>query len=123
MKKLPFKIPTSRVLKIFIVLFIIYAGYALFKVFWRNIQIDKEIKKLNTEIDQLEAQNQDLKNLITYYKTESYKEKEARRRLGYQKPGEKVVIIVPSQEKVPLEESPPQKEKNNLEVWWNFFFD
>ncbi|MEA1909753.1 MAG: septum formation initiator family protein [Patescibacteria group bacterium] len=59
----------------------------------QNYQINKEIVKLKNEIVYLQQEKTHLNHLIAYLKTESFKEKEARRKLGYQKPGEQVVAL------------------------------
>ena len=75
-----------------IVIFV-YMFVATGEAIWQNYRINQEIVQLKLEIAQLEQQNAAFKNLIAYLKTESFKEKEARRKLGYRKPGEQVVAI------------------------------
>ncbi len=104
----------------FVVLILLYAGFALTKTLWQSYRMSRQINSLEDEIARLEERKRELQNLITYYKTDSYKEKEARRRLGYQKPGERVLIVVPQKEA--KEEPLPQPPKPNWRIWWEFFF-
>lgn len=113
---------SSKLLTIAGILIIIYAAFALSRTLWQNYKMNRDINSLGKEIESLEERKQELTNLIAYYKTESYKEKEARRRLGYQKPGEKVLIIVPQEGKLIAEEEPKEAKKSNIEIWWEFFF-
>jgi len=100
--------------------FLILTGSAAYK----NQKTNKEIDKLKIEIETLELDAQNLKNLIAYYQTGSFKEKEARRKLGLVKPDEKMIII--SEQSTPASSSPaPESEKihkANYALWWEFFF-
>lgn len=91
---------------------------------YRNYKTNQQIKTLKAEIELKEQENQNLKNLIAYYQTQSFKEKEARKKLGLVKPDEKMIII--SQEPPSSKKSPaPQPEgpkKPNYLLWWEFFF-
>ncbi len=112
-------------------LIIIYILFLLGKTVWQNYGINQEIAKSEEGINQLQEENKRLENLIEYYQSSSYKEQEARLKLGYQKEGEKVFIVSKSQEKRETEEKEKAesvKKKNNLasksnySKWWEFFF-
>lgn len=112
---------SSKLLTIAGILIIIYAAFALSRTLWQNYKMNRDITSLKKEIESLEKRRQELTNLIAYYKTESYKEKEARRRMGYQKPGEHVLIVVPANNPQKEEEA-EVIEKPNWQIWWEFFF-
>lgn len=63
------------------------------KTVWQNWILRHSILKLYEQIAILEKQKNDLNNLIIYYRSDSFKELEARKRLGVKKPGEKMVIL------------------------------
>jgi len=91
---------------------------------YQNWQTTQEAKRIKAEIETLEAERENLQNLITYYQTKSFKEKEARRKLGLVKPDEKVVILSqetnpPQNLTKPISEEP---KKANWQLWWDFFF-
>jgi cell division protein FtsB len=101
----------------------IYTLFSLSKVVWRNYQIEKEMKTLKADIQLLEEENQRLTNLITYFKTDAYKEKEARQRLGYKKPGEEVILVPNIDDKsYTTTETEATQPKKNYQLWWDFFF-
>ena len=84
---------------------------------------------MEKEIEVLQAENIKLSNLISYFKTDTYKEKEARRLLGYQKPGEKVIIIPEIEEEIQENDQPSEQTEEikkdtqkNYQKWWDFFF-
>ncbi len=71
-------------------------GYILFvlgRSVWQNYQTTMKIKQLQNEISQLEGEKERLTNLIIYEQTDSFKELEARKRLGVKRPAEKVMIV------------------------------
>ncbi len=112
-------------------LIIIYILFLLGKTVWQNYGINQEIAKSAEETKQLQEENKRLENLIEYYQSSSYKEQEARLKLGYQKPDEKVFIVPKSQEeekREEKEEAENTKKKNGLALkpnylkWWEFFF-
>jgi len=72
---------------------VIYVFVILGRAIWLNWSLKKEIDQIKQEITFLENQNHDLENLIVYYQSDSFKELEARAKLGLQKPGETVVSI------------------------------
>lgn len=120
-----FRLPTSKILTFLVFLIIFYAFFSLSKIFWKSYKLKTEISSLEKEISQLEERKRELKNLITYYGTSSYKEKEARQRLGYQKPGEHVLIIMPEKTPSTVEEEEKLQEKlekPNWQLWWEYFF-
>ena len=105
---------------------IIFLGVAAGKETYRKYQIQKEINSLQREAEKFGEKNQELGRLIEYFQTDAYKELEARKKLGLQKEGERVVIIKPSPENYLSEisnfESAENKDGSNLKKWWRYFF-
>ena len=105
----------------------VYMFVATGSAVWQNYQINQEIIKLKSEIVQLGKDNTQLINLIAYLKTESFREKEARRKLGYKKPGEEVVAI-PQDNFVHTDPgntkdsspTPDQPQLSNPQKWWEY---
>ncbi|MBU1092081.1 septum formation initiator family protein [Patescibacteria group bacterium] len=106
-----------------------YMFFATGEALWQNFQINQEIVVLKDNIIQLEQRNIQYKNLIAYLKTESFREKEARRKLGYKKPGETVVAI-PQDTFLHIDpgttktnETPENKPvMSNPQKWWDYIF-
>ena len=105
----------------------------------RKHQLTKEINNLKSEIERLDGRNQQLANLMDYFKEESFLEKEARLKLNLKKPGEKVVILsdyfdskanldasTNSSHSIEVGGNIPQKitneESANYWKWWEYFF-
>ena len=107
----------------------LYMLVATVEAIWQNYQINLDINKLRIEIVQLEQTGEELKHLIAYRGTESFKEREARRKLGYRKPYEQVIAIPqpqfnntdPGQTK-PTEEDKEDIIQSNPQKWWDYIF-
>ena len=107
-----------------------YLVLAIVQVMWRNHTISIETVHLESQIAQLEQENHELENLIAYLNTRSFQEKEARRKLGFKKPDEKVIFI-PQERSLELgteiisEEEQTQQEEGvttNYQKWLEFIF-
>lgn len=75
-----------------------------------NYLASNKIKTLKKEASHLDAKKSQLEDLIVYYKTDTFKELEARKKLGMRKPGESVLIV-----KTLEEEAKDQPSKANIE--------
>ena len=108
------------------VLVVVFLGTGLGKEFYRDYQIQKEIDSLQSDISVLEKDNYKLSQLIEYYKTDEYKEAEARKRFNLKKDGESVVIVRPNSIDSEEDLNENNNEENNLPnylKWWNYFFE
>jgi len=100
---------------------ILYLLYVVGKTLYQSYQVRREVENLKNSITTMQESNKELSDKIIYYQSASYREKIARERMGLQKPGEEVIVILP-------EEKPKTVEKDaddglpNYTKWWNFFF-
>ncbi|MBM3256463.1 MAG: hypothetical protein FJZ04_03295 [Candidatus Moranbacteria bacterium] len=108
---------------------IVLISLALTKETYRRYQIQKEIEELRVQAEKKERDNQQLKGLIEYFKTEDFQEKEAKEKLSVQKEGEKVLLVKGSRvgEEKPEEEfsnqpAPKKDTRSNQRKWWDYFF-
>ncbi|MEK9156348.1 MAG: septum formation initiator family protein [Patescibacteria group bacterium] len=106
-------------------LLVMYFLYVVGKTTWDNYQSNQEIKKMGERIAGLEEGIKFMEYEINYYKTDSFKEKEAREKLGYRAPDEKVISLpLDKPEDKILDE--PQGEivikTPNYRLWWKYFF-
>lgn len=89
----------------------------------RRIQVQREVRALEQEVDTMERTITQLENLNQYFRTDDYQERLAREKLNYQAPGEKVVLIpdeTSAQEG--SEAPPPPRVVPIIEKWWRVFF-
>lgn len=66
--------------------------------FGQKYSIEKEIKDLSAQQQDLQKNNQDLQDFIAYLKTDSYKQTAAREQLNLQNPGEVVYSFADGQQ-------------------------
>lgn len=123
------KLLNSKILVTFEVIILILIAVAFGKEIIRNYQVKSQIKSLETEINSLQKENLKIADLIQYFKTDTFKEEQAKSRLGMQKEGEKVIAL-PSEKEEVLEPSSVGNYTNNTnklvsnpQKWWNYFFD
>jgi len=108
-------------IRIVILLVIAYLLFVVGKTLYQSYQVRKEITSLENDIVEMRANNKDLSEKILYYQSPSYQERIARERLGLQKPGESVIVILP-EPKAKVVEKDPYDAIPNYQKWWNFFF-
>jgi cell division protein FtsB len=119
----------SQVVTAILASIFIYMAVGTAEALWQNYTINKEVSRLKAEIVQIQEEGRQLKYLIAYLGTESFKEREARRKLGYKKPGEQVLALPNSilDELTPGQANestnPDQKpELTNPQKWREFIF-
>lgn len=108
--------------KIFIVLLVGYLFFAVGRVIYQSYQVNGEIENLKKEIENLREQNNQYREKILYYQSPSYRERIARERMGLQKPGEEVIVILPEEKPKEDEEKKMTDNLPNYIKWWNYFF-
>ncbi len=116
-----------------------FIAVSLAQEFIKRSEVNKEIQKIQLDLAKYQGENQKIKTMIEFTKSESFFEEEARQRLGLAKPGEKVIILVHNDSKgnlvgetqganeagdsisrVPGVEIPTTYK--NVVNWWNYFF-
>lgn len=101
----------------------------------RKNKIEEEISALKNEKDKLERDNYFMKERISYFETEEYKERVAKEKLSLKKNGERVVAVSPfasngneSGEEIEVSNSDVIINSNkgdiaNYKKWWGYFFE
>lgn len=110
-----------------------YIAFLVGKVIWLNWQLHREISQIEQQISELKTQQKDLENLVLYYQSDSYREIEARRKLGLKK-NDEIAIAIPSKsyqnyedelqsQKQGVAEKKSEETVPNRELWYNYFFN
>ncbi len=95
---------------------------------YRGWQVDTEIQGLQHQVEELEGRRASLEQLVQVLQSPDALDKEARLRLGWKKPGEKVVVIrgmdasqgvIDSSAIAPV---PSVTTYSNVEKWFRYFF-
>lgn len=133
------KQPKSFWQRIFYSQIIIFAGIFFIVIFSvgtskrmaRKKQIHKETEELQAEIGKLEANSNDLNELLAYLNSNEFIEEEARTKLGLKKDGEQIVIINDNNKTENVKKvndlskiyrPATSREKSNQEKWRDYFF-
>lgn len=98
--------------------------FNLIQQFQKKYQVQKEISDLESEISSLQGKNKDILDVLNYFRTPEYKQRQARSVLNLQKPGEFAVALPPGEE-TPADDSGGlnQNHESNLAKWWKYFFE
>lgn len=104
-----------------ILVFILFLVFiSSFKTFRQEKEVRGQIINFENEIKKIEGEKIKLVETLDYLKSDFYKEKEAREKFGMQQPGEKTVVILPTEEN---KEKTEIKEEENLPIfkkWWRY---
>ncbi|MFH1610435.1 MAG: septum formation initiator family protein [Patescibacteria group bacterium] len=104
------------------VILICLMTFALSKEYSRQSRVNEKIGELKQEVNNLEESNFELAHLIGYLKSDEYVELEARKTLGYKKPGEKVVVIKNINGDSQVKGVQTNKNQSNPKKWFSYFF-
>lgn len=122
------KILYSQIFLAFLgLILIILICIPLIKNLNKRNRVDKEIKKIENEISELELENKDFKKLISYLESEEFVEEQARLNLGLKKQGEKVVVIQNNKDLAKININDINEEKiikslnSNFNKWVKYF--
>lgn len=126
------KFLTSRVVIFLLLLAFVWLSLVLAKAFYKKRQMDQEISALKAEIEKMDKKGQELNQLLSYFSSQAYLEKEAKDKLNLKKEGESVVMVQGLEPEVAVGENlenfsaqaaiSESVEDSNLMKWWKFFF-
>lgn len=117
--------------KLLIYLIVIYTFFLLGKAVWTNYELKKQAEQIENQMSEIKKYNKNLQNLIVYYQSESFREIQARSKLGLIKPGEKVEQVpvkkfedFQSEQDAQIQNITENKDKtleSNIKLWWDYF--
>lgn len=118
----------SRAFSVTIILGIAIMGISLTKEIIRKVQIQRQIQDLEQEINTLEQHNDELNDLIAYFNSSSFQEKEAKIKFNLTAPGETVVVLPESDQSTVAQTNTtvavtPTTRVSNVQKWINYFFN
>jgi cell division protein FtsB len=101
----------------------VYLLVTLIQTIKQNYDLNAQSNQLKSEISLLKDQNDELSYNIQYYKTDSFKQREARSKLGLQLPDEhEVVLPEPTAKSAPAADAQTKtvKKRSNVQQWLDF---
>lgn len=116
----------KAVYNVLIALACVYVFFLLYQSVYFNYQTSKKIRSLKSDLVDAEISQMRLESLNAYYKTWTFQELEARKKLGFKMPDEKVVQVkieesVQMQNPVGQDRSNPVTvKKSNFEKWLDY---
>jgi len=119
------KIFSSKPLSYLLALLLLFAFVSLGREINRQIHLRGELAYLQNQAITLETENQRLLNELEKVQTDFFKEKAAREKMGLRKPGERTIVIIPSDNLEQEKESDLKyfgKKVSNFKAWWDQFF-
>lgn len=90
------------------------------RVIYQQYTVNKEIKELQNQAEKIKKDNEQLTELIKYFGTQEYSDKQAREKLNLKKEGEFVVGLPQDSGNEQVASAPAQK--SNLSQWFDYFF-
>ncbi|OGB60571.1 hypothetical protein A2Y26_04525 [candidate division CPR2 bacterium GWD2_39_7] len=102
-----------------IFLVIVYLFFLVGKTVYENYKFNKQLSALQDEINASEIKINKMKEDIEYFKTDEYREREAREKLNKQKPGETVIVITPDGKEAPKANIKKEEDPNYVK-WWEY---
>ena len=81
--------------------------------------LNQEIKYIDNQAENLKQQQAELENKKAYLQSTAYLEQQARLKLNYKKPGEKVVYVYHTADDT-AQALPLAKPRSNLRQWWDY---
>lgn len=117
----------SPLFSIFLVGVLLFIIFSHLQTFSQERKISREIKALEEEIQKIEGQYLNSLQMFEFLKSDFFKEKEAREKFSFQKPGEKAVVILPADELISQKKTEKQdkEREENLPIfkkWWRYLF-
>jgi cell division protein FtsB len=101
-----------------------FVGWSLSNEVAQGNKVSSDLNDLQTQIAALQKQNQDYGAILSQMGTPGFVDKEARLKLGYQKPGEQVLLLEDGAA-APLASVPADTDVSGLsnpQKWWHYFF-
>lgn len=123
-KRLIHRIMTSRGVLLLEVILIVIILIGITKEVVRRMSLRQEIATLEQQIAELQAQNRSLGEYVASINTDSFREREARKRLNLQRPGETLLIVPEADGSSLIASTTPAATPGttNAQRWWHYFF-
>lgn len=118
-----FRILSSKLFFFIFFVIVVFMSINVYSSMKQRMQVKREIENLKSEINNLQKENTELDSLVKYFNTDEYIEISSREKLGYKKPGEKIVVLTKESDINGSETNTTSSDKSNIKLWWDYFFN
>lgn len=107
---------------------LLLVGVSTLRETYQGWTVDHQIQALQAQAESLEGKKMELVRLTDNLASPDYVDLEARRRMGWKKPGERVVVLAGYTDSVTKSavtdavKHLPLPEVDNPHKWWDYFF-
>jgi len=114
----------SIVFAVICIVIIFFVGFSLVKLWPDKLAVNEEVDNLDKKIQEIEKSNLELAESLEYFKSDSYREREARLRLNYKNPDEKAAFVYREKEDEIISEdiSKIESDTPNFLKWWQWLW-
>lgn len=113
----------SRIVLIAAIVAVGFVVSAFIREFQRRRAVRHQIQTMDAEVRRIEAQRDRLSDLLEQTGSPEFIEREARLRLGLQKPGETVIVVGKNPGATSsLLEGAQSSSNSNAKKWWQYMF-
>ena len=117
----------SKFVTLIAIVVIFFLVFSITKLWPQKTVIEIRLQNLGVKIGEMEKSNSDLRSLLSYFKSRSYLEREAKLKLNVRRPDENVVFVYQDEKKNQV----IQEEKKglglegltNFEKWLKYLFE
>lgn len=105
---------------------VIYLFIIVGRTVYANYKSNKEVDNQVSKLEEMKEGVHYLQNQINYYQTYSFREKEAREKLGYKAPGENVMALpIDTAEEKNADSglTNVKVKESNYQLWRKYFFN
>lgn len=83
----------SKLCTLLAIMVIVFLGLALLRIQPQKVVVEKKVKNFQDKIMELEKSSAELAQLLDYFKSDAYLEREAKLKLNVRRPEEQVVFL------------------------------
>jgi cell division protein FtsB len=101
-----------------------FVGWSLAGEVAQGNRVSGDLNDLQKRISEVKGQNQDYSEVLSKLDTPGFVDREARLKLGYQKPGEQVLMLKDNTQTTAIAaDATDVSTLSNPQKWWRYFFE
>lgn len=121
-----FKFVYSKVIFFAAIVILLYLMVTVFKVMVQKREVNNEVSRLKTELQDLEKENNNLFQVLEYFESNEFIKQEGKIKFGLREEGENLVVISDKsniKKEIKFIDNENDLPQSNWQKWWNYFFN